>query len=314
MKKFIKRLFRLILRVARDFSKRSLRLLLPERLYDWLHIQTSHLVCSHRFASFRHPTYFNEKVKYRMYWDRRPILTRLADKIAARDYVAERVGPQYLTTLYTVTRDPASIDFAALPQSYVIKPNHCTQKYILVRDKNELDTTSTVNICHRWLKKNLYYSHSEHQYRYIVPQILIEEYLTDDYLGVDKDVEFKCFVFDGEPKFLAVIIHIGTMRYLNLYWPDWRPIPAIGKYQLFYPNSIAAPARLAEMFDLCRQLTAGIDFVRLDLKLVGNRILFREFTFSPTAGKWPYWPRRYELLFGSFWKLPHRRVLGSNTA
>ena len=285
-----------------------LQLLLSERVYEWLHIQCYHYYHFRKFAKLRHPNSISERVKYRMYWDRRSILTRLVDKIAARDYVAARGGSQYLSTLYAVTRNPATIDFAALPQSFVIKPSHTSEIYMLVPDKSTIDPIDAIHTCHQWLRGNRYYATCEYQYRHIVPHIMIEEYLTDDYLGADKDVEFRFFVFDGEPKYLHVNVFHHNIRYKSFYWPDWRRIPVKERGVLPYPHTIAAPARLDEMLALCRRLTTGIDFVRIDLKIIDGRILFREFTFAAgdSAG---YLPRSYGLLFGSFWQLPDRRIL-----
>ncbi|MEI9985067.1 MAG: hypothetical protein WDN69_18865 [Aliidongia sp.] len=42
------------------------------------------------------PKGFNEKIQARKIFDRRPILTVMADKVAVRDYVAERVGREVL--------------------------------------------------------------------------------------------------------------------------------------------------------------------------------------------------------------------------
>jgi hypothetical protein len=53
-----------------------------------------------RPPNLKNPTTFNEKVTYKILYDRRPILTRLADKLQARDYVAERIGQGHLTELY----------------------------------------------------------------------------------------------------------------------------------------------------------------------------------------------------------------------
>lgn len=55
----------------------------------------------------RRPRTFNEKVRFKMTSDRRPLLAMLCDKVATREYVASVVGPGVLTELYLVTDDPA---------------------------------------------------------------------------------------------------------------------------------------------------------------------------------------------------------------
>ena len=82
------------------------------------------------------PTTFSEKIIYKMMFDRRPILTRITDKLRAREYVAERIGARYLTELYQVCRSPAEIDWHGLPRRFVIKATHGTAMNIFVRDKS----------------------------------------------------------------------------------------------------------------------------------------------------------------------------------
>ncbi len=85
------------------------------------------------------PQTFNEKIAFKMLFDRRPILTLIADKIQVRDYVAQQIGPTYLTRLYQVCRTPQEIDWQALPPSFVIKVNHGAGMVAIIRDKSTVD-------------------------------------------------------------------------------------------------------------------------------------------------------------------------------
>src|SRR5436853_4469689 len=70
------------------------------------------------------PATMSQKIRWRMIKDRNPLLTTFADKLAVRDYVAERVGTDILGRLYAVVDDPDDLDFDALPSEFVLKPNH----------------------------------------------------------------------------------------------------------------------------------------------------------------------------------------------
>jgi hypothetical protein len=89
--------------------------------------------------SARNPDTFHKKIRYKMAYDRRPILTTFADKVAARDYVAEKVGRKYLTNVYAVLDevDLGVFNPKILPRNFVIKANHGSGGVIIVSDRED---------------------------------------------------------------------------------------------------------------------------------------------------------------------------------
>src|SRR3954468_7492424 len=70
------------------------------------------------------PVTATQKIRWRILKDRNPLLATFADKVAVRDYVAERVGAELLSRVHAVVEDPAELDFDALPREFVLKPTH----------------------------------------------------------------------------------------------------------------------------------------------------------------------------------------------
>src|SRR6516225_10716995 len=93
------------------------------------------------------PKTFQQKILYRKLFDRRPLLTKFADKYAVRDYVAERVGSHILPELYYSTTEPETIPFDKLPSRFVIKPTHGSGWVELVTDKSRIDQEALIKIC-----------------------------------------------------------------------------------------------------------------------------------------------------------------------
>ena len=121
-----------------------------------------------RKPNLRNPTTFNEKIAYKILYDRRPILTRLQDKLQARDYVAQQIGAGYLTELYQVCESPREIDWQKLPQRFVIKMNHGSGMNIFVVDKSRIDVSSVVYRLDGWRTLKFYEFHGEGAYRDII--------------------------------------------------------------------------------------------------------------------------------------------------
>ena len=66
------------------------------------------------------PQTFCEKQNWLKLYDRRPIYTVMADKYLARNFVAERIGEEYLVPLLGVWDNADEIDFDSLPETFVL--------------------------------------------------------------------------------------------------------------------------------------------------------------------------------------------------
>jgi hypothetical protein len=54
---------------------------------------------------------------------------------------------------------------------------------------------------------------------------------------------------------------------------------------------------------IASQLSAGFDFVRIDLYNIQGKILFGEFTLTPTAGELKLRPESWDVKLGEKWAL-----------
>jgi teichuronopeptide biosynthesis TupA-like protein len=248
-----------------------------------------------------HPITFNEKLTYKILRDRRPILTRLADKLLARDYVAERIGTGYMTELYQVCRSAAEIDWDRLPRRFVLKANHGNDMNVFVMDKAKADRAAIARRFDGWLATNLYEHTQEWCYRDIQPAILAEELLreSDGTMAID----WKFFTYDGRAEFLQVDMDRFTGQKRNSYDRGLRRLPFRGRHPNS-PDDPKFPANIDAMFALADRLGAGLDFIRVDMYNVDGRIVFGEFTNYPGGGNEPFDPREFDELYGSKWRWP----------
>jgi hypothetical protein len=79
---------------------------------------------------------------------------------------------------------------------------------------------------------------------------------------------------------------------LDLYYREGVSRPAIAK-----------PINLEQMISISSRLSAGLDFVRVDLYNLDGTIYFGEFTFTPTAGQLKLRPESWDLKLGEKWEL-----------
>lgn len=249
------------------------------------------------------PKEFNAKLQWLKAYYKPPILTQLVDKYAVRSFVEERVGSQYLNTLYEVYYKLSDVDFDALPEQFVIKGAHGYNFNLLVSDKSELNTFRAKMRMRKWMRKNQYYRGGlEWAYKNVKPKIIAEKYLIEE--GKPSISDFKYFCFDGKPEFIQVDLDRAIEHVRSYVDMDWQPLEfdTIGIKRNTGPVEI--PKNHEEMTEVAKKLAAGFPFVRVDLYNLQGRIIFGEMTFYPTDGRMEFSPDHYNEIIGNYMKLP----------
>ena len=279
--------------------------------------------------SARNPRTFNEKILYKMAFDRRDLLTDFADKVAVRKIVHKLVGDEYLTDLYAVfsLSDLDLFCFKNLPRNFVIKVSHGSGGVIIVSDKesklrklpqmNEIksigwsrfsihpdnfDSALVKAMLSNWLTMSYFWYPGffpEWAYKNIQPQVLIEEFLGDK---VSELNDYRFYIFNGRCEFIATgppfYSRMGMER--NFYTVDWELLPVLGAY----PNCttiLDPPKNLDEMIKVSESLARGIDHIRVDLYSIGERTIFGELTNYSNSGREKFTPDLFNYEFGKSW-------------
>jgi len=250
--------------------------------------------------NLRNPQTFTEKLFWRMItWNRGdmpPRFRELTDKYAVRTHVANTVGEEYLVKLLWHGVDPHAIPFDQLPTEYVIKPNHASERVIVV--KGSADRDDIIRNVSGWLATNYYWQGREYQYYHVKPRIMIEECLSDKDGNLPLDYKFYCF--SGRPELILVRNHTHDIspffdtawNLVDLSCDEGIPRPWVPK-----------PTNLDEMIALAAKLSAGFGFVRVDFYNVKGRVYFGELTFTPRGGYLKFSPDGWDAKLGKKWDL-----------
>ena len=151
--------------------------------------------------NLKNPKTFCEKQNWLKLYDRKPIYTVMVDKYLARNFVAEKVGEEYLVPLLGVWDNADDIDFSMLPDKFVLKCNH-NSDVIICTDKSTLDIEKTKNKLNIQLKDDYYTHKREWPYKNIPRKIICEKFMENT--NGENLVDYKLFCFDGVPKFIMV--------------------------------------------------------------------------------------------------------------
>jgi TupA-like ATPgrasp len=253
-----------------------------------------------RYPDPLHPKTFNEKIQSRKLFDRRPILATMTDKYAVRDYVAARVGDAVLPVLYHVTENPSDLPFSSLPDRYVVKATHGSGWVHLVKSREVRDEPAIVKLCESWLSQNFYEMTCEWAYKNIPRRIIVEEFLDN---GADESAEdFKLFTFNGRVEFIQVDLDRFSNHKKTFFDRDWNRVDLRQECDNF-PGPIAKPRSLGALIACAEALAQGIDFVRVDLYIVKDKIYFGELTTTPGNGFFRFDPPAFDEHFGNLWKM-----------
>jgi hypothetical protein len=285
--------------------KSRIRAILPSTVADLVSASIAHQLVHGEFPRLISPRTFSEMVLRRKVFDGGSLLATFADKLAVRQFVADRVGPQILPRLHLATTDPALIDFEELPQRFVVKASHGSGWVRMVWDKSKLDRLELIETCKRWLASNYYDLRRERAYKHLCPHIMIEEFLDDGSGGPPND--YKFFVFRGE----IALIHIvggrfGTRRQ-SYYDSTWHDTGLKIECQRF-EHALPKPKNFDSMLRIARRLGNDIDFVRVDLYDIGTQVFFGEMTSTPGCGLSVFEPRSMDEQLGQKWRAAKRRM------
>lgn len=253
------------------------------------------------------PKTFCEKQNWLKLYDRKPIYTVMADKYLARDFVAERIGEEYLVPLLGVWDNADEIDFSLLPDEFVLKCNH-NSDVIICTDKSKLDIEDVRKKLNKQLEEDYYLAKREWPYKNIPRKIICEKFMKN--YDESSPIEYKVFCFNGIPEYILVIsgrfrTKEPTMDTYNIMWEHTDLInggPLAG-------DVYKKPECFDELCKLSKKLSSNIPFLRVDFNYWNNKLFFGELTFFDSAGFEKYEPEKWDYILGDLIKLPskHRR-------
>ncbi len=247
------------------------------------------------------PRRFTEKIQWLKIYDHKPLYTLLADKLAVRNYVADKVGSQYLTRLFGTYENSSEIEWDTLPGKFVLKVNHGSNWNIICKNKDQLNIEAACQKLDHWMGKNFYYEGREWQYKDIPPRIMCEEFLEGDKeFGL---LDYKIWCFNGQPKYIDVITDRFIAAKRAIFDLNWQKL-AVPFTLPPIDRDIPRPEQLGEMLKIAGTLSQGIPFVRVDLYNYGGKIIFGELTLTPRGGFQIIYPPEFDFKWGNELILP----------
>lgn len=250
-----------------------------------------------------HPTGFNEKLQWLKLHDRNPLYTQLVDKYAVKEWVADRIGSQYVTQTYARWDRVEDIDISCLPNRFVLKTNHDCGGIAICRDRASFDLNAAKKKLVKHMRRNYFWGGREWPYKNVKPCVFAEEYLEADISGDLPD--YKLFHFsNGRIVTLLMTDRFTEMGLTKTFFDEeWRPLELT---EGGHPRRVdmPVPPHFGEMRTLASRLAGEFPFVRVDFYESAGRLLFGEMTFYPNSGFESFDPEEWDVELGSWLELP----------
>lgn len=244
---------------------------------------------------------YTEKMQYAKLYKNNSLKTRLSDKYAVREWVAQKIGEEYLIPIYGAWNNYKEIDFENLPNEFVLKTNHGSGFNEIIRNKAKMNKLLSKVKFDYWMNIDFeYYTDLQPHYKGINKKIIAEKYLTDSDNEL-KDYKFLCF--NGEVHFVWVDVGRYSKHYRNVYNLNWELQPWKQHHYDNYPYEIPKPKNLNKMIEIAKVLCQGFSQVRVDLYNVDGDIYFGEMTFTNGSGFELIYPNESNIELGNLWNL-----------
>lgn len=250
-------------------------------------------------ASLNPPITFNEKLQWLKIFDRNQSIIKLADKYDVREYVATKIGNNYLNEIYDIWENANDINLKILPSSFVIKATHGSGMNFFIRDKNNVDQNFIFQLCSNWIKTDYGKLGREWMYSKMKPKVIVEKLILDQDGKVPKD--YKVFCFNGKAMYISVDIDRFDNQKRCFYDINWNKQNFTTLHKI-YEGDIPKPKNLEEMLYCAETLAESFKFVRIDFYLT-DKLIFGEMTFYPGNCTEPFFPDYYDFELGKFLKI-----------
>lgn len=279
----------------------ALRFVDEERLPDRMVIKYQFHNAFGYPLDLRHPKTFSEKLQWLKLHGRNPLYTTLVDKYRVKQWVADKIGEQYVIPTLAVYNSVDEIDLDKLPDKFVLKCNHDCGSVVICRDKSAFDFEAAKRILQKCLDTNFYLKHREWPYKNVKRCVIAEEYLESNQ---DDLRDYKFFCFDGKVKFFKIDtgrFHNHLAFYFNC---DGSRLPWGGEIDLFDPDkTVEVPNNLPKLIDMAESLSSAFPFVRVDFYTENSFVKFGELTFFPGAGLIKYTDEEFDEFAGGQMKI-----------
>ncbi|MEG3125915.1 ATP-grasp fold amidoligase family protein [Sphingomonas sp. GB1N7] len=241
-----------------------------------------------RLPNLSNPKLFTELVQARKLRDRDHRMPGMADKVAVKNLVADRLGSQWVIPL--LWSGSSLPDHPQWEGPIVVKSRHGCNQNAFVSDPSA-DWQNVRSRSANWMRQTYGRWLDEWLYTEIPRGLLVEPHIG---VGSKLPIDYKFYVFDGRVSHVQVHLDRAEKHRWTAFDTNWKPISNAGQ-------EIARPSALKDMIAGAEDLARGFSFARVDFYQPSRQPLFGEICFYPGSGLDPFDPASLDAELGDLW-------------
>ena len=272
---------------------------------DELYLKVYYRLSMRKPLNLENPTTFNEKLQWLKLYNRRPEYVQLVDKFLVKEYVANKIGDEFVIPTIRSWESPKDIDWDMLPNQFVLKTNHDGggNGIVVCRDKSTLNKQKALRELNHSFRRNTFLIGREWPYKKVEKRVFAEKYIEDSKLNDLRDYKFLCF--NGVPKLLYIATERNKAERVkfNFFDMDFNHLDIRNGHPMG-EEQLEKPSTFEQMKSIAAILSKGIPQVRIDFYEVDGHLYFGEFTFFHLGGTGSFQPEEWDTILGSWIELP----------
>jgi len=248
------------------------------------------------------PKSLNEKLQVLKQQYNKELHAKVSDKFAAREFIKEKFGEEFLIPLVFESKNPKDITNKVIPDyPVIVKANHDAGNNFIIRDKKQVDWRKLQTDCRWWLLWNYYYADRELQYNFIERRIIVEKLLITKNGKIPND--YKLNYLNGNLEFVYVSLDREGGNYRNIYDAEWKPLNFKWANKNKMPKTkrgpeIPPPSSFEMMKKMGKEIAQLFPYVRVDFYDVDGKLYFGEITLCHGGGFDMFEPAHFDRFYG----------------
>lgn len=276
-------------------------------LPDSWYLKILYKVRTGKKLNLNNPQSFNEKLQWLKLNCREPQLGLLVDKYNVKKYVASIIGETYIIPTLGVWDKFDDIDFARMPERFVLKCTHDSGGISICKDIDSFDKRVAKEKLEKAMHTNYYVKNREWPYSCVERKIIAEKYVEDENSGNLLDYKIMCFNGKAKCSFVCTRRFSDEQMRVTFFDRDWKKMP-FERYYHAEDKEIKKPESYELMLDLAEKIASAIKlpFARIDFYEVNKKPLFGEITLFPGSGMEPFMPDEWDYILGEWIDLQNK--------
>lgn len=191
-------------------------------LPDSWYLKILYKVRTGKKLNLNNPQSFNEKLQWLKLNCREPQLGLLVDKYNVKKYVASIIGETYIIPTLGVWDKFDDIDFARMPERFVLKCTHDSGGISICKDIDSFDKRVAKEKLEKAMHTNYYVKNREWPYSCVERKIIAEKYVEDENSGNLLDYKIMCFNGKAKCSFVCTRRFSDEQMRVTFFDRDWK--------------------------------------------------------------------------------------------